>query len=142
MAANDILPSMRRTGWHLGLALAGAMTAQGWSAPALADCEVGTRPGSTVLYPFFEVDLDRPDGLTTLISINNSGTAERLVRIVVWSDWALPILAFDIALPPKDVQTLNLRDVLAGRLPATQVSTNSGFLGCIDLQPNYPSPAL
>jgi hypothetical protein len=133
---------MKRTSWSLPLLLTGVMSVHGFGAPASADCEVGSRPGSTVLYPFFEVDLDRPDGLTTLISINNSGTTERLVRMILWSDWALPILAFDIALPPKDVQTLNLRDVLAGRLPATQVSAGSGFNGCLEYPPNYPSQAL
>lgn len=120
-------------------AMLGALSAR---PEATAECEAGKRPGSTVLYPYFEVDLTRPDGLTTLISLNNAGGTERLVRMVLWTDWALPILAFDVVLPPKDVLTLNLRDLFQGSLPSTVLSPQHGFIACTDQPPSYPTPAL
>lgn len=80
------------------------------------------QPGSTLLVPLFEVDLDAPDALTTLTSVNNAGDTTRLARVTLWTDWGVPTLTFHLALSPDDVQTLNLRDVLAGNLPDTSAA--------------------
>lgn len=91
------------------------------AAPAAANlCTVDAVPGATLLLPYFEVDLDDPNGLTTLFSVNNASAASVLAHAVVWSDLAVPVLSFNVYLTGYDVQTLNLRDLLVhGTLPRT-----------------------
>jgi hypothetical protein len=99
-------------------ALAGVLAA---AAPAAAIvCAADAVPGATLLLPYFEVDLDDPNGLTTLFSVNNASATAVLVHAVVWSDLAVPVLSFNVYLTGFDVQTLNLRDLLVhGSLPQT-----------------------
>jgi len=118
-------------------ALAGVLAA---AAPAAAIvCAADAVPGATLLLPYFEVDLDDPNGLTTLFSVNNASATAVIAHAVVWSDLAVPVLGFDIYLTGYDVQTLNLRDVFNGNLPSTgpSISPNGplsqagpGFPGC------------
>lgn len=114
------------------------------SVPATAgvltrNCRTAEQPAATLLYPYFEVDLQRNDGATTLISINNSSSSPAVARVVMWTDWGAPTLAFDVYLTGYDVQSLNVRDLLKGQLPATShlasnegelSDTNTAFAGC------------
>ena len=93
------------------LALAGA-----------ASAEIGTIddvPAATLLLPYFEVDLDNPQGVTTLFSINNASASAAVAHVTVWTDLSVPVLDFDVYLTGFDVQTMNMRDVLNGILPVT-----------------------
>jgi hypothetical protein len=111
--------------------------------PAQAVCEVGLSFGSTVLYPYFEVDLSNPSGLTTLLSINNEAPQPTLTRAVVWTNWGIPVLAFDIYLRARDLQTINVRDLLNGTIPSTGTGSNlSGFPGCVANPPSHANPVL
>jgi hypothetical protein len=93
------------------------------------NCRVANQPGATLLIPYFEVDLDDPNGQTTLFSVNNSSDRATLARVVLWTDWGVPTLAFDIYLTGYDVQTLNVRDLLKGTLPGTGTDvSNNGLL--------------
>lgn len=83
------------------------------------NCRVADQPAATLLYPYFEADLERADGPTTLISINNASARPAVARVVLWTDWGAPTLAFDVYLTGYDVQSLNVRDVLRGELPGT-----------------------
>src|SRR5262245_32657303 len=76
-------------------------------------------PAATLLLPYFEVDLGDPNGVTTLMSINNASATAVLAHVTVWSDLAVPTLAFNVYLTGYDVQTINIRDVLNGSLPFT-----------------------
>ncbi len=98
------------------------MVASAASAPAgvlEGNCRVANQPAATLLIPYFEVDLGDPTGQTTLVSINNASVRPIVARVVLWTDWSVPTLAFDVYLTGYDVQTLNLRDLLQGSLPAT-----------------------
>jgi hypothetical protein len=99
-------------------ALAAALAA---AVPAAAIvCAADAVPGATLLLPYFEVDLDDPNGLTTLFSVDNASATAVLVHAVVWSDLAVPVASFNVYLTGYDVQTLNLRDLLVhGSLPQT-----------------------
>jgi hypothetical protein len=91
-----------------------------WTGPAQA--VIGTMdqvPAATLLLPYFEVDLSNPNGITTLLSINNASANATLVHFVMYTDLSVPTLAFNIYLTGYDVQTINLRDVLNGVLPQT-----------------------
>src|SRR5262245_37109809 len=92
----------------------------GLSQPAAA--VIGTIdnvPAATLLLPYFEVDLGNTNGVTTLFPINNASATAVLAHVVVWSDLSVPVLDFNIYLTGYDVQTINLRDLLAGILPRT-----------------------
>lgn len=96
------------------------------------DCLTGGR-GATLLYPYFEVDIDDPSGTSTLISLTQElNSSERnIVRVVLWTDWAIPTLAFDVYLEGFDVQTINVRDLFNGTLPVTGVGVDlSDIQGC------------
>ena len=83
-------------------------------------CDIKVGPAATLLLPYFEVDLDDPNGLTTLFSVNNASSTEQIAHFVVWSDLSVPVLDFNVYLTGYDVQTINLRDIIAnGRLPQT-----------------------
>lgn len=82
-------------------------------------CTVDAVPASTLLIPYFEVDLASPAGVTTLFSVNSVASEPVVAQVTLWTDWSVPTLAFDIYLEALDVQSFNLRDVFAGRLPGS-----------------------
>ena len=95
-------------------------------------CRFGEEPGATLVVPYFEVDLENPEGKTTALSINNADDEPALARVVLWTDWAVPVLTFDLYLKGNDVQTLNLRQILdGGMLPETGAELDPvEFPGC------------
>jgi len=107
---------MRKTVLCLAL---GSLLALG--GPALAEiCTIDAVPSSTLLVHYFEVDLDAPGGLTTLFSVNNASAAPTLAHVVLWTDWSIPTIDFDVYLTGFDVQSFNLRDFFTtGLLPQT-----------------------
>lgn len=60
------------------------------------DCLIGPQTAASLLFPYFEVDKDNPGGMTTLIAISNADSTPTLARVVLWSDWGNPVLAFDL----------------------------------------------
>ena len=114
-------------------------------------------PGATLLLPYFEVDLDSADGVTTLMSINNASATAILAHVVLWTDLSVHVLDFNVYLTGYDVQSINLRDILVdGNLPLTasagQDPTDSispqgpssqdiNFASCSGILP-YHNPAL
>src|SRR5437588_3292897 len=83
-------------------------------------CSLDAVPAATLLLPYFEVDLDNPNGLTTLFSVNNASATAALVHVVIWSDLSVPVLDFNIYLTGYDVQSVNLRDIIVnGSMPQT-----------------------
>jgi uncharacterized repeat protein (TIGR01451 family) len=120
------------------------------TCPAGGACGVSTRPAATLLVPWFGVDLDHADGLTTTMAITNADSRPHLVSVTLWTDWAIPTLTFNVYLTGFDRQTYNLRDLLAGSgLPATGVATSpvgrlstggESFPGCgATIEPQLPA---
>jgi len=114
----------------LGIFAAGA-------APGAVYCPRREGFAATLLFPYFEVDLDGTR--TTLLAIGNSNRANAaftpspdhaLVRVTLWTDWAIPTLSFDLYLRRGAVQTINLRDIfLTGSVPVTHPPPGV-FPGC------------
>jgi hypothetical protein len=98
----------------LGLALLGGQ----------AVAEIGTIddvPAATLLLPYFEVDLNDPQALTTLFSINNASAAPAIAHVTLWTDLSVPTLDFNVYLTGYDVVTFNLRDLFTtGTVPSTE----------------------
>src|SRR3978361_1222260 len=92
-----------------------------FAVPASAAiCNIDVTPAATLLLPYFEVDLNNANGLTTLVSVNNSSALAVLAHMTIWSDLSVPVLDFNIYLTGYDVQTINLRDIVVnGALPQT-----------------------
>jgi hypothetical protein len=106
------------------------------------DCMPGLGLGSTLLVPYFEVDLTT-GSLTTLVAVGNHISFSSLCRVVLWTDWGVPSLAFDIYLKGYDVVTFNLRDVFNGNLPSTGESGDlSSFPYCGSLPPYHSNPVI
>jgi len=107
------------------------MTTFNFDVPSVG-CGEARRPGATLLYPYFEVNLDDPTALTTLVSINNASSQPILARATLWSDWGFPVLAFDLYLIGDDILSLNLRDILLhGNLPQTGAElVTAAYPGC------------
>jgi hypothetical protein len=74
-------------------------------------CDIGLAPAATLLLPFFEVDFDSVTGQNTLFTITNTGQRAQVARVTLWTDFAYPVLTFDIYLTGYDVQSISLYDV-------------------------------
>jgi hypothetical protein len=121
------------------LLFAGPAVAQ----PPGGDCVIAHGLGATLLFPYFELDLAHPLNVTTVMSINNGYNSPMLARVVVWTDWGVPTIAFDIYLDAFAVQTLNARDMFNGILPSTGEGADlSGFPFCASLPPFHANPVL
>ena len=101
----------------LCIALLCALGLSGAASAAICDNDVV--PAATLLLPYFEVDLDSTNGINTLFSVNNASATAVLAHVVVWSDLSVPVLDFNIYLTGYDVQTMSVRDIIAGTLPRT-----------------------
>ncbi len=102
----------------LSLALMGLLALGGQAVATI--CTIDAVPAATLLLPYFEVDLNNPNGLTTLFSVNNASATAVLVHVVMWSDLSVPVLDFNIYLTGYDVQSVNLRDIIVnGLMPQT-----------------------
>ena len=133
-----MIRSARSLCWGV-LLLVAAGDAQAGVVPS--SCSHGPVPAATLLMPYFEVDLAGGDRQTTLISVTNAGDHATLAHVVLWTDWGMPTLAFDLFLAEDEVQTMNLRDLFSGFLPATG---GGSFVGCTNplALPNVDATAL
>ena len=87
-----------------------------------ASCDIGLYPAATLLIPYFEVDMVL-GARTTIFSITNVSPQPQIARVTLWTDWAYPVLTFNIFLTGYDVQPINLYDVIArGAVPGTGVN--------------------
>jgi hypothetical protein len=128
-----------KTRWTTALIIAavlvpGSLRAGGVTAPItpLPFTAVSETAASTLLIPYFEVDLSNPNGRNTIFTINkggrldlNSGNPNNnavtavLAHVTIWSDLAVPVFNFNVYLTGYDVETVNMRNVLTGTLPRT-----------------------
>lgn len=118
------------------------------AAPAAQaqDCQIGTKLASTILIPYFEYDPNAGfNGLTTLFSVNNESSQNTMVRVVVWTDWGIPSLSFDVFLLPFDVQSFNVRDLFNGNVPSTGAGEDLSAFNFCDIaqyRPFHTNPVL
>ncbi|MEM1178602.1 MAG: hypothetical protein AAGM22_09670 [Acidobacteriota bacterium] len=118
------------------------------TSPALAQipagqCAIPPGLGATLLFPYFEVDLNDVNGVNTVLSINNGLANAALTRVVVWTDWGIPTLAFDVWLDGFDVQTLSVRSLFDGTIPSTGAGEDlSPFGFCDQFPPDHANPVL
>jgi hypothetical protein len=75
-------------------------------------CDVKVGPAATLLLPYFEVDVFGNSGRTTLLTITNISRYPQIAHVTLWTDFAYPVLTFNLFLTGYDVQAINLADVL------------------------------
>jgi hypothetical protein len=88
-------------------------------------CDIKVGPAATLLLPYFEVDVSGTSGQTTLFTITNVSRYPEIAHVTLWTDWAFPVLTFNLFLTGYDVQAINLADVLVNRVIAPPNGTTS-----------------
>jgi hypothetical protein len=77
-------------------------------------CDIALLPAATLLLPYFEVDLAAPgQGETTLFTVTNVSNEEQIAHVTLWTDYAYPVIDFNLYLTGYDTQSINLYDVIA-----------------------------
>lgn len=76
-------------------------------------------PGSTLLYPHFEVDTSSENGVNTILTLQNASASATMVNVVLWTDYGLPTEQFNVYLTGYDQQTIDLGQVFRRLLPRT-----------------------
>lgn len=125
-----------------------------FSSSSLAKpCTIDAVPAATLLLPYFEVDVANPNGVDTFFSINNASAGSVITHVVIWTDWSVEALDFNVFLTGYDVQTIGMGLIIRdGILPVTasgvsNVGANSdpavpsGYPSCEAFLP-YGAPAL
>jgi hypothetical protein len=105
-----------------------ALTASGLSPSTKANddsCDIALLPAATLLLPYFETDFTNGTTVTTLFSITNVTNVSRVARVTLWTDYAYPVLSFNIYLTGYDVQSISLFDVIAKGIIGNGVGTGS-----------------
>jgi hypothetical protein len=125
-------------------AFAGSYTAGAPSTTNNDDsCDVAVMPAATLLLPYFEVQIDQPQSTarTTLFTVVNTSQYPQIARITIWTDYAFPVLDFNLFLTGYDVQSINLYDLLGPRATIAPPSgTSSGAETGNRSQPNNANP--
>jgi hypothetical protein len=124
---------MRRTGFLL--CLLAVLLAAAPSEAVIGASDVV--PAATLLFPYFEADLDSSNGVDTLIGIQNGSATAILAHVTLWTDLGVPTVAYDIYLTGYDTQTVSMRDLFAsgiaprtasaGQDPGDQISPKGAF---------------
>jgi hypothetical protein len=76
-----------------------------------SSCDIVVAPAATLLLPYFEVSASLT-GETTLVTVTNVTDVAEIARVTLWTDFAYPVITFDIYLTGYDVQSISLYDVL------------------------------
>ncbi len=116
---------LTKTKWAAALLLAAMLLAGSWPARAqivttpitpLPFNAISETAGSTLLVPYFEVDLSNPNGRNTIFTINKGGRLDSitvnggppslnnniataiLAHVTIWSDLGVPVFNFNVYL--------------------------------------------
>src|SRR5437762_6834291 len=89
-------------------------------------CDIGLYPAATLLLPYFEVEV-ATRGVDTSFTVTNIGYLPQIARVTIWSDWAFPVMSFNLFLTGYDVQSISMYDVIVnGIIAPTNASLTTG----------------
>lgn len=108
---------IRCTRWLAGCLVAAAFV---WSpaAPAFVGT-VDNAPAATLLLPYFETDLDNPNGAQTAVRVSNASATAALLHATLFTDLGVPTLQFDMYLTGYDSVDVDMRLLFKGIVPQT-----------------------
>jgi len=108
-------------------------------------CDIKIGPAATLLLPYFEIDLRNAGGQTTLFTITNVSRYSQIAHVTLWTDFAVPVLDFNIFLTGYDVQAINLKEILTTGTVASSTGTGptaaKSPLGTAGSAPSLTAPA-
>jgi len=124
VAVSKMLPSRPASGTLGRNFIVAALASLSLALAPRAHADTDVTPAATLLLPYFEALLPATPGApvqgeTTWLTITNAVDASILTRVVVWSDLAVPVYGFNVALKPFDMQRIDLQQVLIGNVPQT-----------------------
>lgn len=88
-----------------------------------ATCADDQKPAATLLLPYFEVNPFAVSRVNTVMTITNADIQPVIAQVVIWSEFSIPVLVFQVYLVSHDLQRINLRNVINGQLPPTFPNT-------------------
>jgi hypothetical protein len=84
-------------------------------------------PAASLLLPYFEVDLDRPNGSQTTLTVSNATAGPVIAHFALWTDLGVPTLSWNAYLTGYDLLSLDLYDIFVnGTFPATPLTATDG----------------
>ena len=89
-------------------------------------CDIKLAPAATLLLPYFEVDLAGTSGQTTLLSVTNVSRYPQIAHVTLWTDYAYPVMTFNLFLGAYAVQSINLADILIRNTIASSTGITPG----------------
>jgi hypothetical protein len=95
----------------IALLLLVALPSLGATAANNDSCEIGVTPAATLLLPYFEVANNRV-GELTLFTVTNVTPIFQVARVTLWTDFAYPVISFDLFFEPYEVRRIDLYDVI------------------------------
>jgi hypothetical protein len=103
---------------------------------------IAVEPAATLLLPYFEVALPKKPtakqkGVNTLFTLQAADATALLAHVTIWSDLSVPVLTFDVYLTGYDAQTIDLFEVIHGRLP--QTASAGQDQGSSEISPQGPA---
>ncbi len=106
-------------------------------------CDAADRPAASLLLPYFEANLDDPEGQRTLFAIGSVANQPTLVHVVLWTNWGWPLLSFDTVLPVDGMRTFDIANLLRGDIPQSSLPTAADS-GCTTplTNPTYDAAAV
>src|SRR4051795_4070731 len=133
---------MKKTTALALFAILAAVSASAGVADNDATCDIKVGPAATLLLPYFEVDLAATGEQTSLFTITNVSRYSQIAHVTLWTDWAFPVLNFNVFLVGYDVQSINLKDILVSGIVASPVGTGpttaKSPLGSLTSPPSGP----
>lgn len=90
------------------------------ATPARADLgTIDDVAAATLLFPHFEVNPTAPNGVNTILTVQNTSASAGVVSVTLWTDYGIPTAKFNLYLTGYDTETLDLRAVLNRAPPVT-----------------------
>jgi hypothetical protein len=102
-------------------------------------CDIKVGPAATLLLPYFEVDVSGTTGQTTLFTVTNVTRYPQIAHVTLWTDYAYPVMTFNLFLGGYDVQAINLADVLVRNTISATAAITPGSMS-LATNPNLRSP--
>jgi hypothetical protein len=99
-------------------------------------CDIKLAPAATLVLPYFEVDVSGTSGQTTLFSITNVSRYPQIAHVTLWTDYAYPVMTFNLFLGGYAVQSINLADVLIRNTIASSTVITPGSIRPPSSNPN------
>jgi hypothetical protein len=106
-------------------------------------CDIKVGPAATLLLPYFEVDVSGTSGQTTLFTVTNVTRFPQIAHVTLWTDFAYPVMTFNLFLGAYEVQGINLADVLVRNTVAPASGATAGTTSestWPDMNPNLRAP--